>query len=70
VSVDELSAARRSRMFWTYWSASATSGLGSAVTGVALPLTALTVLDASAWEMGLVAAAGYAAWWSSGCPPG
>jgi MFS family permease len=68
--VDELAERERVRMFWTYWSASATSHLGSAVTGVALPLTAITVLDASALEMGVVAAAGYAAWLVIGLPAG
>ncbi len=66
----ELSARDRARMYWTYWAASATSNLGSAVTSVALPLTAITVLGASALEMGLVAAAGYAAWLVIGLPAG
>jgi len=57
-------------MYWTYWAASATSSLGSAVTSVALPLTAITVLDATPVEMGLVAAAGYAAWLVIGLPAG
>src|SRR6478752_9872365 len=34
----ELSARDRARMYWTYWAASATSSLGSAVTSVGLPL--------------------------------
>ncbi|WP_433830781.1 hypothetical protein ACQP2E_11755 [Actinoplanes sp. CA-015351] len=46
-------------VFWRWWTAGTASGLGSAVGGVALPLTALTVLHASAFEMGLIAAAGY-----------
>ncbi|KGN38213.1 MFS transporter [Knoellia subterranea] len=58
------------RSFWTYWSASATSNLGSAVGAVALPLTAITVLDASPFEMGLIAAASYAAWLVIGLPAG
>ncbi|MEU5942855.1 MFS transporter [Micromonospora sp. NPDC047548] len=49
-------------VFWRWWAAGTTSMVGSAVGGVALPLTALTVLDATAFEMGLVAAAGYVAW--------
>ena len=44
------------RAFWTYWTASATSMVGSSVGAVALPLTALLVLDATAFEMGLIAA--------------
>lgn len=61
---------QRRRAFWTYWSASSLSGLGSAVTSVALPLTAVTVLDASALQMGLVAAASYTAWIVLGLPAG
>lgn len=33
--------------FWRWWTAGTTSLVGSAVGAVALPLTALTVLDAS-----------------------
>ena len=66
----DLSARTRARMFWTYWAASTTSSVGSAVTGVALPLIALTVLDAGALEVGLLAACGYAAWLVIGLPAG
>lgn len=59
-----------SRRFWTYWSAGTTSMVGSAVGGVALPLTALLALDASAFEMGLLTAASYAAWLVLGLPAG
>jgi MFS family permease len=44
--------------------------LGDAVTAVALPLTAVTVLHASSFEVGLVTAAGYAAWVIIGLPAG
>ncbi|HET7386761.1 MAG TPA: MFS transporter [Nocardioidaceae bacterium] len=64
---DAVAAARR---FWTYWSASATSSLGSAVGAVALPLTAVLVLHASAFQMGLIAASSYAAWLVIGLPAG
>ncbi|GIH45744.1 MFS transporter [Microbispora rosea subsp. rosea] len=37
---------------------------------MALPLTALTVLDASAFQMGMIAAAGYVAWIVIGLPAG
>lgn len=57
-------------MFWRWWSAFATGSAGSAISAVALPLTALTVLDASPVQMGLVAAAGYAAWLLIGMPAG
>ena len=58
------------RRFWTYWAAGATSATGSAVSAVALPLTALLALHASAFEMGLLAAASYAAWLVLGLPAG
>ncbi|MEZ0580608.1 MFS transporter [Nocardioides sp. MH1] len=61
---------QRVRQFWTYWAASTTSGLGSAVTAVALPLTAVLVLHASTFEMGLLAAAAYVAWLVIGLPAG
>ena len=57
-------------IFWRWWTAGTTSGLGSAVGAVALPLTALGVLDASAFEMGLIAAASYVAWIVLGLPAG
>lgn len=63
-------ATRSDRSFWTYWAASTTSNLGSAVTKVALPLTAVLVLKATAIEVGLLAAAAYAAWLIVGLPAG
>jgi MFS family permease len=57
-------------VFWRWWTAGTASSLGSAVGGVALPLTALIVLDASAFEMGLIAAAAYVAWLVIGLPAG
>jgi MFS family permease len=57
-------------VFWRWWVAGASSQLGSAVGGVALPLTALTVLDASAFEMGLITAAGYLAYLLISLPAG
>ncbi|TDC85765.1 MFS transporter [Micromonospora sp. KC606] len=56
--------------FWCWWVAGTTSHLGSAVGGVALPLTALTVLDASAFDMGLITAAGYLAYLLISLPAG
>jgi predicted MFS family arabinose efflux permease len=58
------------RQFWTYWAASSTSSVGSAVTGVALPLTAVVVLGAGELQMGLLAAAAYVAWLVIGLPAG
>ena len=57
-------------MFWRWWTAGTTSSLGSAIGGVALPLTALAVLDATPFQMGLIAAASYAAWIVIGLPAG
>ena len=57
-------------VFWRYWTGSTVSLLGDAVTAVALPLTAVTVLHASGFEVGLVTAAGYAAWAVIGLPAG
>ncbi|MFD8599659.1 MFS transporter [Kitasatospora sp. NPDC059646] len=56
--------------FWRYWSASAVSGLGDAVTSVALPLTAVSVLHAGGFQVGLVTAAGFVAWLLIGLPAG
>lgn len=56
--------------FWRWWIAGTTSHLGSAVGGVALPLTALVVLDATAFEMGLITAAGYLAYLLISLPAG
>jgi len=46
--------------FWYYWGAAGISSLGSGITAIALPLTALVALDASAFEVGLITAASYA----------
>jgi predicted MFS family arabinose efflux permease len=59
-----------SRNFWTYWAASATSSVGTAITGVALPLTAISVLDATALEVSVITAASYVAWLVIGLPAG
>lgn len=57
-------------VFWRWWTAGTSSDLGSAIGGVALPLTALAVLDATPFEMGMIAAAGYVAWLVIGLPAG
>lgn len=49
-------------VFWRYWTATTTSQVGSAMTAVALPLAALVLLDASAFEVGLLVAAGDLGW--------
>ncbi|MEU4679329.1 MFS transporter [Micromonospora sp. NPDC023737] len=60
----------RAGAFWRWWTAFTTSAVGSAVGAVALPLTALTALDATPFEMGLIAAANYVAWIVIGLPAG
>ncbi|MFR9777175.1 MFS transporter [Micromonospora sp. MS34] len=65
-----MSVGQGAGVFWRWWAAGSTSQVGSAVGAVALPLTALTVLDASAFEMGLIAAASYVAWLVIGLPAG
>jgi MFS family permease len=57
-------------VFWRWWTAGTASSLGSAVGGVALPLTALAVLNATPFQMGLIAAASYVAWIVIGLPAG
>lgn len=61
---------RQDRVFWTYWTAGTISSVGSAVSAVALPLTAVLVLHASALEVGLLTAASYVAWIIIGLPAG
>lgn len=58
------------RVFWTFWAAGTISAVGSAVTAVALPLIAVTVLHVSAFEVGVLAAASYVAWIAIGLPAG
>lgn len=56
--------------FWHFWAASAASSLGSGVTAVALPLTALVALHASGFAVGLITAASYAGTVLIGLPAG
>ncbi|WP_432121809.1 MFS transporter [Streptomyces sp. S1] len=56
--------------FWRFWAASTVSGAGTAVTALALPLVALTVLDATAFEVALLAAAGQVSWLLLSLPAG
>lgn len=60
----------RERDFRLLWAGQGISAVGTAVTGVALPLIALTDLDASPFEIGLVTAASMAAWLVVGLPLG
>lgn len=59
-----------SRVYWQFWTASTVSSCGSGVTAVAMPVIALAVLKASAFEVSLLTAASYAAWLLIGLPAG
>ena len=50
------SGARRSPAYIRIWSASVISGLGSAITAIALPLLAVLTLNATPFQMGLLIA--------------
>lgn len=56
--------------FWRFWTASAVSQIGSSVTSVALPLTALLLLDASTFEVGLIGGCTFLGWAVLGLPAG
>jgi len=57
-------------LFWRYWTAATVSDVGSGVTLVALPLIAITLLDASAFQVSLLTAMGYLGWITLGLPAG
>ncbi|MBD0676446.1 MFS transporter [Streptomyces sp. CBMA156] len=57
-------------VFWRFWTGSMVSRLGDQVTNVALPLIAVVTLHATAWQVGLITAAGYLAWLLVGLPAG
>ncbi|MFF7365003.1 MFS transporter [Streptomyces sp. NPDC008125] len=57
-------------VFWRYWAAATVSDAGTAVTALALPLIALTVLDATALQAALLAAAGQVSWLLLSLPAG
>ncbi|AUG78426.1 MFS transporter [Kitasatospora sp. MMS16-BH015] len=59
-----------SRAFWRYFTASTVSNTGTAVTGVALPLIAVTTLHAGSFEISLLTAAGSIAWLLISLPAG
>src|SRR5262249_3808402 len=50
----------RHREFQKFWAGSAISDVGSQITTLAVPLIAALTLDATPWQMGLLAAAGSA----------
>ncbi|WP_327090999.1 MFS transporter [Nonomuraea sp. NBC_01738] len=60
----------RERDFRLLWIGESASSLGSAVTGVALPLVAVTVLDASPFAVSVLSAAAWLPWLLIGLPAG
>jgi MFS family permease len=62
--------ARAARWFWRYWAGSTVSGVGDAVTLVALPLLAVLRLHATSFEVSLITAASFCAWILIGLPAG
>ncbi|MEV0589895.1 MFS transporter [Nonomuraea cavernae] len=60
----------RERDFRLLWIGESASSLGSAVTGVALPLVAVTVLHASAFTVSVLTAATWLPWLVIGLPAG
>ncbi|WP_354640212.1 MFS transporter [Kitasatospora camelliae] len=61
---------RRHRDFRLLWTGETANKFGSAVTGLAMPLIAVTTLDASTFEIGLLGAAGWLPWLLIGLPVG
>jgi hypothetical protein len=59
-----------SGVFWRYWTGSTISSLGTAVTTVALPLTAVSVVHASTFAVALITALGQLPWLVFGLPAG
>ncbi|HEY3016465.1 MAG TPA: MFS transporter, partial [Nocardioides sp.] len=68
--VADLAPAAARRIYWRYWTASTVSTWGTSVTAVAMPVIALTLLHASAFEVSLLTAATFAAWLLIGLPAG
>jgi MFS family permease len=62
--------AHAARWFWRYWAGSTVSGVGDAVTLVALPLLAVLHLHATSFEVSLITAAAFSAWILIGLPAG
>lgn len=60
----------RNRDFRLLWVGETTSKFGSAITGIALPLVAVTVLHASALSMGVLTAFAWLPWLLFGLPAG
>ncbi|MFC8290347.1 MFS transporter [Streptomyces sp. NPDC057242] len=67
---DDEREASSTGVFWRFWAAATVSGAGTAVTALALPLVALTVLGSTAFEVALLAAAGQVSWLLLSLPAG
>ncbi|MFE5140632.1 MFS transporter [Streptomyces fagopyri] len=61
---------RRHRDFRLLWCGETAGKFGASVTGVAMPLVAVSTLDAGAFEVGLLSAAAWAPWLVIGLPVG
>ncbi|MFB8212810.1 MFS transporter [Streptomyces sp. NPDC056010] len=61
---------RRHRDFRLLWCGETAGKFGASVTGVAMPLVAVSTLDASTFEVGLLSAAAWAPWLIIGLPVG
>ncbi len=66
----ELAPARPGRDFRLFWFGETASKIGSGVSGVALPLAAVTVLGAGTFQVGLLTAATWLPWLVIGLPAG
>jgi hypothetical protein len=62
--------AQQARWFWRFWAGGTVSQVGDAVTTVAMPLLAVQVLEATTFQVSLIAAASYLAWILIGLPAG
>ena len=65
-----VSGLRHDRDFRLFWFGQTTSRFGSTITTVALPLVAVTVLDASTLQIALLQAAAWLPWLVIGLPAG
>ncbi|MET8412526.1 MFS transporter [Streptomyces sp. NPDC005195] len=61
---------RRHRDFRLLWCGETAGKFGASVTGIALPLVAVSTLDAGPFEVGLLSAAAWAPWLVIGLPAG
>ncbi|MER5410526.1 MFS transporter [Streptomyces sp. NPDC002769] len=61
---------RRHRDFRLLWCGETAGKFGASVTGVAMPLVAVSTLDANTFEVGLLSAAAWAPWLFIGLPAG